>query len=65
MDHLQGDIESLENEKGELREKLKIMNKKTLYEAFSKTTPLQGIVTLIKIPVLYILVKDKSLLSFL
>ena len=43
MDHLQGDIESLENEKGELREKLKLLNKKTLYEALSKTAPLQGL----------------------
>ncbi|XP_076067204.1 dynactin subunit 1-like isoform X5 [Oratosquilla oratoria] len=42
MDHLQQDIESLESEKGELREKLKALNKKTLYEALSKSTPLSG-----------------------
>lgn len=43
MDHLQSDIESLESEKGELKEKLKALNKKTLYEAFSKASPLAGI----------------------
>ncbi|XP_069184912.1 dynactin subunit 1 isoform X4 [Procambarus clarkii] len=42
MDHLQSDIESLESEKGELREKLKALNKKTLYEALSKSSPLTG-----------------------
>ncbi|XP_042867894.1 dynactin subunit 1-like isoform X14 [Penaeus japonicus] len=42
MDHLQSDIESLETEKGELREKLKALNKKTLYEALSKSSPLTG-----------------------
>lgn len=42
MDHLQSDIESLESEKGELREKLKALNKKTLYEALSKTSSLTG-----------------------
>lgn len=43
MDHLQSDIESLETEKGELREKLKALNKKTLYEALSKSSPLTGL----------------------
>ncbi|ROT85060.1 hypothetical protein C7M84_021402 [Penaeus vannamei] len=43
MDHLQSDIESLETEKGELREKLKALNKKTLYEALSKSSPLTGV----------------------
>ena len=42
MDHLQSDIESLETEKGELREKLKALNKKTLYDALSKSSPLTG-----------------------
>ncbi|KAG0725011.1 Dynactin subunit 1 [Chionoecetes opilio] len=45
MDHLQSDIESLESEKGELREKLKLMNKKTLYDALSKSSPLTGVVS--------------------
>ncbi|KAK7069216.1 Dynactin subunit 1 [Halocaridina rubra] len=39
MDHLQSDIESLETEKGELREKLKAMNKKKIYEAISSSLP--------------------------
>ncbi|XP_066951382.1 dynactin subunit 1 isoform X5 [Macrobrachium rosenbergii] len=39
MDHLQSDIESLENEKGELREKLKALNKKKIYEAISQSLP--------------------------
>ncbi|XP_071536927.1 dynactin subunit 1 isoform X2 [Panulirus ornatus] len=42
MDHLQSDIESLESEKGELREKLKALNKKTLYEALTKSSPFSG-----------------------
>lgn len=46
MDHLQSDIESLETEKGELREKLKALNKKTLYEALSKSSPLTGLCSL-------------------
>lgn len=45
MDHLQSDIESLETEKGELREKLKALNKKTLYDALSKSSPLTGVVS--------------------
>lgn len=39
MDHLQCDIESLESEKGELREKLKALNKKKIYEAISQSLP--------------------------
>ncbi|KAK3872406.1 hypothetical protein Pcinc_022506 [Petrolisthes cinctipes] len=45
MDHLQSDIESLESEKGELREKLKALNKKTLYEALSKSSSYTGTVS--------------------
>ncbi|XP_067011702.2 dynactin subunit 1 isoform X2 [Anabrus simplex] len=37
MDHLQADIDSLESERGELKEKLKNLTKKALYEGISKT----------------------------
>lgn len=37
MDHLQADIESLETEKGELKDKLKNMNKKVLFDNVVKT----------------------------
>ncbi|RZC39748.1 dynactin subunit 1 [Asbolus verrucosus] len=39
LDHLQTDIDSLENEKGEMKEKLKLLSKKTQMElAMSKST---------------------------
>jgi len=37
MDHLQADIESLENERGELKDKMKTMSKKALIEGLTKT----------------------------
>lgn len=39
LDHLQTDIDSLENEKGEMKEKLKLLSKKALIEGMSKSTP--------------------------
>ena len=40
MDHLQADIESLENERGELKDKMKTMSKKALIEGLTKTVNL-------------------------
>lgn len=40
MDHLQADIDALEMERGELKEKLKVISKKALYESLAKTTSL-------------------------
>ena len=37
MDHLQADIESLENERGELKDKMKTMSKKALIEGLTKS----------------------------
>jgi dynactin 1 len=37
MDHLQADIDSLESERGELKEKLKNYSKKALIEGISKS----------------------------
>uniref|UniRef100_T1J0Z5 Dynactin subunit 1 n=1 Tax=Strigamia maritima TaxID=126957 RepID=T1J0Z5_STRMM len=42
MDHLQADIDALENERGELKEKLKLISKKALFENITKTTALVG-----------------------
>lgn len=39
LDHLQTDIDSLENEKGEMKEKLKLLSKKALSEGLSKNLP--------------------------
>lgn len=38
LDHLQSDIDSLENEKGEMKEKLKLFSKKSILEGMSKST---------------------------
>lgn len=38
LDHLQTDIDSLENEKGEMKEKLKMYSKKAYLEGMSKST---------------------------
>ena len=38
LDHLQADIDSLESEKGELKDKLKAISKKHLYEGLAKST---------------------------
>lgn len=45
LDHLQTDIDSLENEKGEMKEKLKLMSKKAFMEGMNKgsTAGLYGI----------------------
>ncbi|PSN47807.1 Dynactin subunit 1 [Blattella germanica] len=40
MDHLQADIDSLESERGELKEKLKNYNKKTIIEGITKSAEL-------------------------
>lgn len=37
MDHLQADIDSLETEKGELKDKLKNFSKKILIEGINKS----------------------------
>lgn len=37
MDHLQADIDSLESERGELKEKLKSISKKALIEGLAKS----------------------------
>ena len=42
MDHLQADIESLENEKGELKDKMKAMSKKALIEGLTKSVNLSS-----------------------
>lgn len=38
LDHLQTDIDSLENEKGEMKEKLKLLSKKALADGMSKSS---------------------------
>lgn len=38
LDHLQTDIDSLENEKGEMKEKLKSLSKKAMIEGMTKST---------------------------
>lgn len=43
MDHLQADIDTLENEKSELKEKLKSVSKKALFENLTKTTALSSL----------------------
>lgn len=40
MDHLQADIDALETERGELKDKLKTISKKTLYKGISETVGL-------------------------
>ncbi|TRY77114.1 hypothetical protein TCAL_00046, partial [Tigriopus californicus] len=42
MDHLQNDIDSLESERGELKNKLKDITKKTLIEGITKSHALSG-----------------------
>lgn len=43
MDHLQSDIESLESEKGELREKLQAIKKRSLYDSMDEKTALTAL----------------------
>ncbi|KAK7862442.1 hypothetical protein R5R35_001346 [Gryllus longicercus] len=42
MDHLQADIDSLESERGELKEKLKSMTKKALFEGMGKSAAISS-----------------------
>lgn len=44
LDHLQADIDALETERGELKDKLKMMSKKALIEGLTKTTALVNLV---------------------
>lgn len=65
LDHLQTDIDSLENERGEMREKLKLFSKKALIEGMSKSTSgsqLSSIATSITGPSLPAMVRDSPLL---
>ena len=43
MDALQADIDALEGEKGELKERLKLLSKKTLLEGLTRQTSQSGI----------------------
>lgn len=43
MDHLQADIDSLESEKGELKDKLKTYSKKVLIEGIAKNAATSGV----------------------
>ena len=47
MDALQADIDALEQEKLELKEKLKIISKKTLLEGLSRQTNQSGIAAIV------------------
>lgn len=65
LDHLQTDIDSLENERGEMREKLKLFSKKALIEGMSKSTSgsqLSLISTTSSGPSLAAMVRDSPLL---
>lgn len=42
MDHLQADIDSLECEKGELKDRLKTYSKKVLIEGIAKNAPVSS-----------------------
>lgn len=44
LDHLQADIDALETERGELKDKLKTVSKKALIEGLSKPTPFANLV---------------------
>ena len=46
MDALQADIDALENEKADLKERLKVLSKKTLLEGLSRTSQ-SGIAALV------------------
>ena len=47
MDALQGDIDALEGERSELKEKLKMLSKKTLLEGLTRQTGSPGIAALV------------------
>ncbi|GFY78251.1 dynactin subunit 1 [Trichonephila inaurata madagascariensis] len=44
LDHLQADIDALETERGELKDKIKLFSKKAILEGLSKTTSLASLV---------------------
>lgn len=44
LDHLQADIDALETERGELKDKLKLISKKVILEGLSKTTSFANLV---------------------
>lgn len=49
MDHLQADIDSLESEKGELKDKLKTYSKKAFYDGITKNaSSISGTYSLLK-----------------
>lgn len=63
LDHLQTDIDSLENEKGEMKEKLKLFSKKAYLEGMSKSTSGSQLSSLQSLgPNLPAVVKDSPLL---
>lgn len=63
LDHLQTDIDSLENEKGEMKEKLKLFSKKAYLEGMSKSTSGSQLTSLQSLgPNLPAVVKDSPLL---
>nr|CAD7454518.1 unnamed protein product [Timema tahoe] len=63
MDHLQADIDSLESERGELKEKLKNYSKKVLIEGLAKTAGLSpGPASFSGMPKLASAVRDSPLL---
>lgn len=63
LDHLQTDIDSLENEKGEMKEKLKLFSKKAYLEGMSKSTSGTQLSSLQSLgPSLPAVVKDSPLL---
>ena len=47
MDALQADIDALEHEKADLKERLKVLSKKTLLEGLSRQTSQSGISTVV------------------
>ncbi|XP_054715977.1 dynactin subunit 1-like [Uloborus diversus] len=70
LDHLQADIDALETERGELKDKIKLFSKKAILEGLSKTTSLANLVASPTSPTVpgsapsnVILSRDSSLLS--
>lgn len=70
LDHLQADIDALETERGELKDKIKLISKKVILEGLSKTTSLANLVASPTSPTVpgsaatnVVLSRDSSLLS--
>lgn len=70
LDHLQADIDALEAERGELKDKIKLISKKAILEGLSKTTSLANLVASPTSPTVpgsapsnVVLSRDSSLLS--